>query len=740
MDVAAAVWTAIALVTVPGAVLGWISGLKGPWALAAALPLTFSVYGLAGWALGEASVPFTFSSTLVVWLIMVIVAAIWRLGAWSIGRGRRRAVPVDGSTDPPAAHPARTRRTWRTGTFLDPVWALPAAGVATGAWLLVSRSLEWLKTGPDGLDTVFQGWDVQWHANMVRWIAAEGVASPTRMGELRNLETGDPLYYPAAFHSAAGLLVELAGVTPIEAVNLTTIVVPSLGLPLSVALIAWKMLGNRGLTAQIAAGVAAILAVGSPVLYWIGQYVGAWPYLAAISVSGVVLALFMLVPYRPLAAPAAALSLAGLTQLHPSAATIVVLGLGLWWLLRLLIRPARPASTRRGAVTTRLRDLGLLAGSGLAGTLLLLPQLLSGTEQAEEVTAWDATEDVTRAESWVKAFTMDTRHVGDFFTDVDPTLLLWVAGFGAAALILWRRNLWAPAFYLLSVWLTAHALRPFDVPGSGVLDLIGGLHYATAHRLVMPVAMFTVAAAGVGVAVAIRLLTLAPMERFATAHAGRWRVGSALASVILAIPAGWGAAVYVAETSGRGAESAFMASYDDTRMVGPADRRAWDWLAEQPGAYDGLIAGDAAEGMGWMYAYNSLPSLYRHYEWPRVPRDSGTAAMYWYGHLLGEGVRDSEDAANRIDQAAESLGVNYFYVSPWPFWGFQTPRWEITHGLWTSDGVTPVYKDGSVVIFAVDAAFTDEELAELTAPGQSPDPLPTDDDEPAAVAGTSPPA
>lgn len=172
MDVAAAVWTAIALVTVPGAVLGWISGLKGPWALAAALPLTFSVYGLTGWALGEASVPFTFSSTLVVWLIMVIVAAIWRLGAWSIGRGRRRAVPVDGSTDPPAAHPARTRRTWRTGTFLDPVWTLPAAGVATGAWLLVSRSLEWLKTGPDGLDTVFQGWDVQWHANMVRWIAA----------------------------------------------------------------------------------------------------------------------------------------------------------------------------------------------------------------------------------------------------------------------------------------------------------------------------------------------------------------------------------------------------------------------------------------------------------------------------------------------------------------------------------------------------------------------------------------
>lgn len=740
MDVAAAVWTAIALATVPGAVLGWVSGLKGPWAVAAALPLTFSVYGLAGWALGETPVPFTFSSTLVVWLIMVIVAAIWRIGAWTLGRGRRHAAPVDGSTAPPPARPARTWRAWSTGTFLDPVWILPAAGVATGAWLLISRSLDWLKTGPHGVDSVFQGWDVQWHANMVRWIADEGVASPTRMGELRNLETGDPLYYPAAFHSAAGLLVELAGVSPTEAVNLTTIVVPSLGLPLSVALIAWKMLGNRGLTAQIAAGVAAILVVGSPVLYWIGQYVGAWPYLAAVSVSGIVLALFMLVPYRPLAAPAAALSLAGLTQLHPSAATIVVLGLGLWWLLRLLIRPARPAATRRGAVTTRLRDLGLLAGAGLAGTLLLLPQLLSGTEQAEEVTAWDATEDVTRTESWVKAVTMDTRHVGDFFSDVDPTLLLWVAGFGAAALILWRRNLWAPAFYLLSVWLTAHALRPFDVPGSGVLDLIGGLHYATAHRLVMPVALFTVAAAGVGVAAAIRLLTLAPMERFATAHAGRWRVGSAFASVILAIPAGWGAAVYVADTSGRGAEAAFMASFDSTRMVSAADRRAWDWLAEQPGAYDGLIAGEAAEGMGWMYAYNSLPSLYRHYEWPRVTRDSDTASTYWHGPLLGEGTRYRQDAANPIDQAAKDLGVNYYYVSPWPFWAFQKPRWELLHGLWTSDGITPVYKDGLVAIFAVDDAFTDEELAELTAPGQSPDPLPATADELAAVAGPPPPA
>lgn len=731
MDTAGAVWLAIALVTIPGAVLGLISGLRMPWAAAAALPLTFSVYGLAGWVLGETPTPFTFSSVLLVWLMIALLAAVWRLGAWTLGHGGRHREPKAGSTDPPA------RRTWRLrrpGGLLDPVWVLPAAGAGVGAWLVIGRSLDWLRSTPDGLENIFQGWDVQWHANVVRWILEEGVASPTRMGELQYQESAQPMYYPAAFHAAAALLAETGDLSPIAALNIMSVIAPGLGLPLSVGLIAWKMIGTRGLSAQIAAGIAAILSAGVPALFWIGQYVGAWPYLTAISVSGIVLALFMLVPFRPVSALAAALSLTGLTQLHPSAATIVVLALLLWWLLGLVIRPARPADTRRGALLTRLRDLGLLAGTGVAGTLLLLPQILTGRGQTEEVTGWDATENVNRAESWRKALSMDTRHVQEFFPDVDPTLLLYIAGFGALALIFWRANLWAPLFYLLSVWLTAHALHPFDVPGSVLLDLIGGLHYATAHRLVMPVAMFTVAAAGVGVSVAIRLLTLAPLARYATDRPGRWRVGSALASVALALPAGWGAAALVTEATSPGSEVAYTASRDNDRMVSDVDRRAWEWLAQQPRAYDGLIAGDASQGVGWMYAYNALPSLDRHYSWPPGPRYSHSNRLLWEGSLLGQGTRSAPTAPNPVDESTAALDVTYFYVSPWSFWGSQRPHWEHIHGLWTNEAVTPVYKDGLVVIFAVNDAFTRRELAQLTAPGQSPDPLPAPLGDPAAVA------
>ncbi|WIM73026.1 hypothetical protein QP028_04815 [Corynebacterium suedekumii] len=124
------------------------------------------------------------------------------------------------------------------------------------------------------------------------------------------------------------------------------------------------------------------------------------------------------------------------------------------------------------------------------GTVVLLPQLLSGSEATEEVSSFTAYEDVTREESWLKSIYMQTRHI-DAFPDFDPTLLLWLAGIGGVALILWRRNLWAPIFYGLSVWLTANSLMPFAEPWNEWLDIIGSLHYSTAHRLVMPVALFT---------------------------------------------------------------------------------------------------------------------------------------------------------------------------------------------------------------------------------------------------------
>lgn len=706
--------------TVPGAILGWVSGLRLPWAAAGSVPVSFGVFGLGAWVLGQLDIRYTWGTFLVFWLAVVIPAALWRGGFLLAGRKRAKTPQDLRDSDPgDPGDPDEPRPRNRQGGLLDPAWLLPAAGALTGMWLIIDRGLKFFRDVPDELENIVQGWDVHWHASMVRWFMDEGIADPTRQGELRNIESGNDMYYPSAWHVGAGLVGEAANLSPIAALNLTSVVLPGMLLPLSVAMIAWKMVGRGGLTAQLAAGLGGIAVFASPVLMWIGYYVGAWPYLAAVSASGVVIALFMHVPYRPVAAFAAMVSFLGLVQIHPSAVTIVVLVLALWWLLHLVWAPSRPADTLRGRVLVRLRDLGWLAVAGGVGVAVLLPQLLSGSSAGEEVSSFTAFEDVTRAESWQKAIEMQTRHT-DMFADLNQTPLLWLAGLGGVALIVWRRNLWAPLFWFFSVATTANALMLFEQPWGDWLNIVGNLHYATAHRLVMPVALFTFAAAGVGLAVLIRLISLAPVRMN-----GTWTRVSVAVSVILGVGAGWGTAVWATrDTVVDGAEWSITAPRHDDRMVSQADIRAFDWLAEQPGAYEGTIMGEPADGHGWMYPYNGLPSIMRHYLWPDVAHESTTNMLYWHPNLLGVGNHGDPDQINNVDKAAEKMDVKFFFVSPWSFWGFQEPRFEMIDGLWTTPGVTPVYRDGNVSIFAVNQAFTDAELEQMRAPGNSPEELP----------------
>lgn len=766
MDTYQVVIVAALVFTVPGLIFSWVSGLKGPWAFAASIPVTFGIYGVAAWLIGLTDVRFDVGSVAVVWGISLLLAFIWRGGFLAVSHRFRSA-----RTDAPAAEPAPAVITadsltgstaatgpaaaavlpaaqlqasqltaeeravgtldtapvpptppkqsrwlpagWRTGSFLDPVWVLPAAGVLVGMWLFISRGIEWINELPLGMENIFQGWDVHWHASVVRFIQEEGIASATRMGELQNLETQAEMYYPTAWHAGAALLVEVADISALASINYTAIVLAGMALPLSVALIAWRLVNNRGLTAQIAAGLGGIAVFGAPVLFWVGHYVGAWPYLAAVAVAGIVMALFMAVPYRPVAAFAAAVSLMGLTQLHPSAATIVVLSLGLWWLLYLVWSPARKAGSVAGKVGNRFRDLGILGGAGILGVVVLLPQILSGAEQTDDVASFSAEEDITHAEAWEKAVLMLTRHT-DTFPDFNAGALLVLAGFAAVVLLFWRRNIWAPVFYVVSVALTVNALQPFSAPWGEWLNIIGSLHYSTAHRLVMPVAMFVFAGAAVGVAVLIRLISLAPVKK--------WALGSTIASVILAVVMGAVTMEYAKRNVAEGAEWSITASRND-RMVSAVDLAAFDWLAQQPGAYEGVIMGEPADGHGWMYAYNALPSLNRHYQWPTTGPDDATNMLYWHPHLIGAGNHGDPFQANHVDLAAERLGVNFFFVSPGNFWGFQETNRAITEGLWHTPGLTAVYQHENVSIFAVNEAFTDEELAQMREPGNSPVPL-----------------
>lgn len=687
------VMLAVAVCVLPGFSLGVVSGLRLAWSLGAAIPLTFALYGFTAWLTGAIEVRFSLLSLAIGWVSALLLAGAWRMLQRRCRHGRG-----PGSDAP-------------DGGYRDPRWLLPAAGAAVGAGIILQRASDSMGSVPHQLMNITQGWDAQWHASVVRYIMDEGIASPVLMGTLQNQETQSQEYYPTAWHAGAALLGELGGYQPIEAMNVMACVLPALLFPASAAVLAWRLVGNRGLTAQLGALFAGLAVFGIPSLYWVGVYVGMWPYLAAMGMAGLTAALFMAVPYRPEAAFAAGLALLGVMQTHPAPVSVVVLLVGLWWLTAVLWRPA----------VSRVRDFCWLFGAGIVGTVLLVPQIIVGSETADAVQSFSAGEDATRANSFLRIIMMETRHVEEWSGWTGQWFVYGGALGVAVVLLVWRRGWWLPASWLVSVLVGAHAFLPFaGLPGKA-LSAVAELHYSTPHRLVMPVALCTAAAAGVGAAAVLRAVTLAPWRRWA-----RW---STVASLVLAVPAAVGGVCYLSAKVDGGARWAIESPRDDSRMVSDVDLRAFEWLAQQPRAYDGHIFGDPSDGHGWMYAYNGLPSLARHYYFPEMAPDTDTLMLFWHTWMLGVGNWGVSGVANNVDAAARNLGVSYIVLSPGVFWEIEPERGlevnpVMDPGLWYTPGVTPIWHEENVTIFAVNQAFTDEELTHFVDSGESPEELP----------------
>lgn len=703
VNIAHAALIAVAVFMVPGFVINLLSGIRVPWAVAAATPTTFALFGFSGWLLSQLGIRYDVGTVSVVWAIACLIALAWSLAFYFAGRRRREAV----------LHKAPWWKRYGGG-LADPNWILPAAGAITGSFLFLQRCISLFDDLPHRLADIPQGWDVQWHASEVRWVMDSGIADPTRMGELRNYEGHAQMYYPSGWHAGAGILGEIAHLTPIEATNLTGFVLPGIVLPLSVGLIAWRIVNRRGMLAQIGAGLSAVLIFCAPTVFWIGSYVGAWPYVAAMCMTGIVLALFMSIAAVPRRALAAGLGFMGLAMVHPSAVTVPVMALALWWLTRLIWAPSRKTSGFTAGALVRLKDLAVLALTGGIATAILLPQLLSGSASTEEVSSFTDLGDVSRAESWGEVFTMATRHHEEF-GDINWTWLFVLAGIGAAT-ALWRLNLWAPLTFGLSAWITADSIVPFADPWGGLLEFVGALHYNSAHRLIMPVTMFLFAAAGVGIATVIRLVTVGFLTQPIVRRIS-WGVSAvlAVAVAVIAIPA--------EQSLVEDGSDFAVASVHDGRMTNDSDTKAFDWLAKQPKAYEGTIMGDPADGHGWMYAYNGLPSIERHYLMSTNPVPGSVNTLYWHGNLAGAGNHGESHTRNSVDEAIDDLKVNYFVTSPPNFWAFQKEDRALAEWLYTSPGLTLVYKDGPVAIFAVNSHFTDEQLDRMRGSG-SPDPLP----------------
>lgn len=682
----------VLLLVLPGAAVGVASGLRAGWALAVGPALTFAVTGLAGWLFGAVGVRFTTLTAALMWAGMVVLALAWRWGASVAGRGASQS---NGGAD--ARHRALV--------------ALPAvAGVAAAFVTLSWASLSRLARVPQGIENIQQSWDVHWHAAVIKYALETGMVSSTRMGEIQNLETHGELYYPAAWHAFGAVFTDVTGLSVLASTNIIGLVAPALLVPLGAAALAWRMIDRGGWATSIGAGLAAVLTTALPVLVPIGVYVGAWPYLLGIALTGATFGVLTSVPHAPGRMFAAALALIGIGQLHPAAVPSTVLLVASWWALGRVWRPVRP---ELGAARARLRDVALLAAPGVVAAVFLLPQWLAGGAQAEEIRSESATVDVDRFGAWFRAVAMLTRHAEDHGS-IKPVIAVGLVGLAVLAVGL--RRFWPLASWAVSVVFTAHALNTFGGAFGSFLDIYTGLHYSTPHRLVLQTALLITAAGGAGVALIMAWAARAIRRR-------RGGAGGAVPVVQLLVAAALvaGFIPYAVHRMAPANDHAYL-EIRDNRLTSERDLRAFDWLARQPEAREHRVFTNPNEGSAWMYMRDGIPTVFRHFVWPDADKTTATSMVYWHPDKIGMGEPWDPGAANQVDLALEKLDVAFIYVSPPYFWQDQRINLRMQNGAWWAPGLTPVYRDEEVTIYAVNAVIDAGRIQQMRA--ESPMPMP----------------
>lgn len=692
--------TLFALLVIPGFVILLLGRARIGHALVGAIPVSYGVVTIGtyvapklglGWSLGVYVL-----STAVLGLLLFLVglagAALRRRREWKAGhfpeprrRGWRRFTPRrhnDGEE--------------RIGSR-ELIWyLLPTVAVVVSGWAIATMILNELSHQIGGVENIFQGWDAHWHVNYLRFIADTGIASPEEAGLLRNPESSAPMYYPSAWHAIAGLVYALTGAGAPEVYNLVQAGGHALFFPLGVAALAFSISRRRfGLpAASTAATVAALMTGLFPGLPFVEVMVAATPAAAAMGLSGTVVLLVFAAVRRPIIILPAALGLIGLGGIHPSGMATSAILVIFYWLFELLWRPVRG----------RIKDLLPLATIAILGALTLLPQLLSISGEADDISAFEFQTEDSRAENWGKAATLQVRHVQDWGI---RWVLLAVIVIGAIALIS-RLVVWPVLAWAGYMVVCVNAMNVFGNDVGGWLRAAGSIYYNDPRRVGVVMAMIGAAAAGIGVAalaqglVALLGRLVEPVTDPRAEGAGSLRVAAALVAAIAA-----GSWTYQAAP-----EYAVAASGNQRwgLLVDTHDLDAFHWLAQQPEAYDGLILTNPDEGSGWMYATDGLPSTARHYLAP--PKDEKKTYRLF-------GSVDKAGISPQVDKDLADLGIRYLYVSPGSYWSWQK-QYKAFENAVSAPGLELVYVDRQIRIYAVRAEFTETQLAQIVADSPHP--------------------
>jgi hypothetical protein len=546
-----------------------------------------------------------------------------------------------------------------------------AAGVLLGALLIMWAAYR----GIVHWQSIPSTWDAVWHANEVRFILDTGQASSTHMGELRNVETHQPLFYPSVFHALTAVFCQLTGAAPTTGYTLTSVAASVWLFPSSAAMLAWFLLRPRiseWRTAGAAATSAAMSASFTSVPY-VEFGVAAMPNLAAY---GVAIPTFVLITstckHRD-RIPAAVLALVGILSVHLTGGFIVILFLMAWWLFDAWRHPVRG----------RLADVLILALVAVPTALILAPQFTGVLHQADIIAGHAFPSFKSVKQGVIDALLLHTRHLNDFPT---PYGLIMLSAIGMA-ILLYKRIWWPPVLWLVLTVATIYSGAPFHNPLGAAIEGFSQFFYNDPRRLSGVVTMLVTPMAGIAVfAMVLAAVALAKRlaqrltKRFTRLPAAVWVSATVVLLVVTTVLTG---RHYLYR------HLVLFGDKYDSVIIDQKDLDAMAYLASLPGARTTVIGDSNVDGTAWMYAVADLHPLWTHYDFPQQIGPGYYRFNFWaYADV---------DADPRGAEAVRALNIRYILTSIPTVKGFKVPDGLVS--LDKSKSWAKIYDNGEARIY-----------------------------------------
>ncbi|MDT5317283.1 MAG: D-galactosaminyltransferase [Mycobacterium sp.] len=605
--------------------------------------LTYGTVALAILPMGAVGIPWNLWTALLALLIVVGVVA----GLQAVLKRRREPTPEG---QPMTAGPA----------------LVVAIGVILGATLITFAAIR----GMPHWQSIPSTWDSVWHANTIRFILDTGQASPTHMGELRNVETHDALYYPSTFHALAAIQSQLTGAAATTAYTLNSLAVAVWLFPASAAALTWHLLNGRAVGQWRAAGsaaAAAALSASFTAVPYVEFDTASMPNLAAYGLAVPTMLLIVSSLRHRDRIPLAVLALLGVFSVHITGGVVTVVFVVAWWLCEGLWRPVRG----------RLADFVSLVAVAGPTVLLLLPQFVGVLQQAEIIVGHAFVTHEGKKKALFDAVVQHTRHL-NVYPIQNALIALAAIGF---VILLFLRMWWPVAVWLLLVLAIIHSSAPFGGPLGAVTGRFSDLFYSDPRRLSAVVTMLLAPMAGIAL-FTVTTAALAGLRRL-TPRLGP-RVGYAMTAVVL-VAVSVGMAWHYFPRHER-----LIGEKYDRVMIDDSDLEAFAYLATLPGARDTLIGNANTDGTAWVYAVAGLHPLWTHYDYPQQQGPGYHRFIFW-------AYADDADTDPRVAEAVRALNIRYVITSSPVVRGFVMPDGLVSLGK--SKSWKEIYDNGEDHIY-----------------------------------------